>query len=256
MVAMRLLTPHTVQLTQAMHLFITTQGTAAMEGTVLGDDDQAPQARPTEAIWINATMGTNITLDPDPEWTAIHYTLDCAEDDPTLTQWQTRWAAEVDRLNDVTLDNTLTPQGMEPAERLARTHLDPTKHSLWHYPTTIHSEAVTQIKEALSLTLLDTHNAHQPGMFIIYWNFSTDTGMVPQVAEPPLPPTVTALANAAQAMAHREDVPQDWTLSVLIEQRTNHNANEAQQAGRQIQRRYTTKTVIFSPTARGWYTSY
>ena len=47
MVSMRLLRPHQVQLTQAMHLFLTTQGTAAMEGTALGDDDQTPQARPT-----------------------------------------------------------------------------------------------------------------------------------------------------------------------------------------------------------------
>ena len=86
---------------------------------------------------------------------------------------------------------------MEPAGRAARTHRDPTKHTLWHYNTTIHPEAVTQIKEALSLTLPDTHNAHQPGMFTIYWNFPTDTGMVPQVAERPLPPTVTAPAKAA-----------------------------------------------------------
>ena len=123
---------------------------------------------------------------------------------------------------------------MEPAGRTARTHRDPTRHTLWHYPTTMHPEAVTQIKEALSLTFPDTHNAHQPGMFTIYWNFQTDTGLVPQVAEPPLPPTVTALAKAAQAMSHREGAPQDWTPNVLVEQRAHHNANKAQQAGRQI----------------------
>ena len=60
MEVMRLLTPHQVQLTQAMHLFITTQGMAAIEGTALGDDDQTPQARPTQAIWINATAGTTL----------------------------------------------------------------------------------------------------------------------------------------------------------------------------------------------------
>ena len=81
---------HRVQLTQAMHLFITTQGTASIEGTTLGDDDQTPQARPTQAIWINAMTGTNITVDPDPEWTAIHYALDCAQEDPTLTEWRTK----------------------------------------------------------------------------------------------------------------------------------------------------------------------
>ena len=123
---------------------------------------------------------------------------------------------------------------MEPAGRAARTHRDPTKHTPSHYSTTIQPRAVTQIKEALSLTLPDTHNAHQPGMFTIYWNFPTDTGMVPQVAEHPLPPSVPALAKAAQAMAHRGGSPQDWTPNVLVEQRAHHNANKAQQAGRQI----------------------
>ena len=250
MEAMRLLRPHQVQLTQAMHLFKTTPGKASIEGTALGDDDQTPQARPTRAIWINATRDTDITVDPDPEWTAIHYTLDCAED-PTLTEWQIWWAAEVNCLDDVTLDNTHTPRAMEPAGRATRTHRDPTEHILWHYPTTIHPEAVTQIKVALSLTLPDTHNAHQPGMFTIYWNFRTDTSMVPQVAESPLPPTVTALAKAAQPMAHREGAPQDWTPNVLVEQRANHKANKAQYT-----RQYETKTVTSSPTARGWYTSY
>ena len=231
---MRLLTPHEVQLTQAMHLFITTQGTATIEGTALGDYDQTPQARPTQAVWINATAGTDFALDPDLEWTAIHYTLECAKSDPTLTELQTWSAAEANRLNDVALDDTLTPQAMKPAGRAARTHRDPIKHILWHYPTTIHPEAVTQIKEALSLTLPDTHNAYQPAMFTIYCNFPTHTGMVPQVAEPPLLPTVTALAKAAQAMAHREGAPQDWTPNVLVEHCAHHNANKGQQAGRQI----------------------
>ena len=92
---------------------------------------------------------------------------------------------------------------MEPAGPTARTHRDPTKHTLWYYTLTIQPGAVTQIKLALSLTLPDTHNALQPGMFTMYWIFPTDTSMVPQVAEPPLPPTITALAKAAQAMAHR-----------------------------------------------------
>ena len=84
------------------------------------------------------------------------------------------------------------------------------------------------------MTLPDTHNAQQPGMCTTYWNFPTDTSMVPQVTEPTLPPTVTALAKAAQGMAHREGAPQDWTPNVLVEQRANHNANKAQQTGRQI----------------------
>ena len=232
MEVMHLLTPNQVQLTQAVHLFITTQGTATIEGTALGDDNQTPQARPTQAIWVNATANNDIAVDPDPEGTASNYTLDCAENEPTLTDWRTRWAAEVDRLDDVTLNDTLTPQTMEPARRAARTQRDATKHTLWHYPTSIHPEAVARFKEALSLTLLDTHNAHQPGMFTTYWNFPTDTGMVPQVAESTLPPTVTTLAKAAQAMAHREGAPQDWTPNVLVEQRSHLNANKAQQTGR------------------------
>ena len=227
-------TPHQVQLTQAMHLLKTTQGTATIEGTALGDDDKTPQARPRQAVWVNATAGSDIAVDCDPEWTAIHYTTECADSDPTLTDSRTMRAAEVNRLDDVVLDNTLTPQAMEPAGRAARTHRDPTQAILWHYPTTIHPEAVTQIKDALSLTLPDTHNAHQPGMFTIYWNFPTDTGMVPQVAEPPLTPSVTALAKAAQAMAHREGAPQDWTPKVLVEQRAHHNANKAEETVRQI----------------------
>ena len=99
---------------------------------------------------------------------AIRYTLDCGEDDPRLPEWQTRWAAEAKRLDEVALDDTLTPQTMEPAGPTARTYQDPTKDTLGHYSTTIHPEAVTRIKEALSLTLPDTHNAHQPGMFTIY----------------------------------------------------------------------------------------
>ena len=71
-------------------------------------------------------------------------------------------------------------------------------------------------------------------MFTVYWNFQTDTGMVPQVAEPSLPPTVMALTKAAQAMEHREGAPQDWTPNFLVKQRAHHNANKAQQAGRQI----------------------
>ena len=57
MEVMCLLTPHQVELTQAMHLFITTQAAGAIEGTAPGDDDQTPGARPTPAVWINATAG-------------------------------------------------------------------------------------------------------------------------------------------------------------------------------------------------------
>ena len=63
---MHLLTPNQLQVTQAVYLFITTQGTATIEGTALGDDDQTPQARCTQAIWVNATANTEIPRLPQP----------------------------------------------------------------------------------------------------------------------------------------------------------------------------------------------
>ena len=93
---------------------------------------------------------------------------------------------------------------------------------------------MSQIKEALSLDLPDTHNAHQPGGFTAYWSFLTAAGMVAQVAEPPLPPSVTALIRAVQAMAHREGVPLEWTPNNVVEQRVHQNANKAHQTGHRI----------------------
>ena len=46
MEVMHLLTPDRVQLPEALHLFITNQGTATIEGTALGDDDQTPRHDP------------------------------------------------------------------------------------------------------------------------------------------------------------------------------------------------------------------
>ena len=156
-----------------------------------------------QAFWVSATANTDIAIDPNPEWTAVHYTLDCAENYPALADWRTPWAAEVDRLDDITLNDTPEPQTMEPARRAARTHqggqqAHPPALPNYHTP-----RGSDPIKEALSPTLPDTHKAHQPGIFTTYWNFPTDTGMVPQVDEPTLPPTVTGLAKATQAMVHR-----------------------------------------------------
>ena len=58
--------------------------------------------------------------------------------------------------------------------------------------------------------------------------------MVPQVAEPTRPPTVTAVARAAQAMAGREGASLDWTPYTLVDQRAHHNVSKARQTGRQI----------------------
>ena len=60
MASMRLLTPHQVHLTQATHLSLTTQGRGSMEGTALDDDDQTPQARPTQAIVVVCFLGTRL----------------------------------------------------------------------------------------------------------------------------------------------------------------------------------------------------
>ena len=254
---MRLLTPHTVQLMQAMHLFITTQGTATIEGTALGDDDQTPQVRPTEAIWINATTGTDITVDPDLEWTAIHYTVDCAEDDPTLTEWQTSWAAEVNRLDDVTLNDNLTQQAMEPPGRTARTHRDPTKHTLWHYPATIYPEAVTQIKEALYLTLPDTLKRPRAGgvhniLELPNRHRHGAPGRRAPTCRPPSRhsprwPKPERTERVPRRTGHRTSLSSNTPTTTP----TKHSRQDAKYTCR-----YATKTVTSSPTARRWYASY
>ena len=123
---------------------------------------------------------------------------------------------------------------MEPAKRSTQKHLYNAKHTAWQYPTTLHPEAVAELKMTLSLEHADTHNAYQPGAFTTQWHFPTDTAMVPQTTEPPMTPSVTGLARAAQTMARREGALLDWTPNILVEQRAHHNANKAQRAGRQI----------------------
>ena len=227
--AIHLITIKQIKLPPAEHLFITIQGTATFKYATLGEDDQMPQARPRQAVWVTTTRDTNIAIDQDSEWAAIHYTVEGTDGDPKTNDWQTRWTTAMDRLSGVTVDNTLSPQTVEPKKRATQTYHSTTKHTVWHYPITIHPEAVSQIKEALSLDLPDTHNAHQPGAFTTYWSFPTAAGMVPQVAKPALPPTATALAKAVQAMARREGAPLEWTLNTLLEQGFHHNTNKAQQ---------------------------
>ena len=127
-----------------------------------------PQARPTQAIWVRATTDANIAIDLDSEWATIHYTVEGAEGDAKTSKWRQRWTVEVEHLSDAALDNTLTPQTTEPAKRTTQTYLSTAKHTVWHYPTTIQPEAVSQIKQAPSLDLPDIHNAHQPGAFTTY----------------------------------------------------------------------------------------
>ena len=242
-----LLTPHQVQLTQAVHLLITTQGTATMEGTALGDDDKAPMARPTQAGWVDATADTDIAFDPDPEWTAVHYTLDCTDNNPTLTDLRTRLAAEVDRLDDVTLNDTLTRQTMEPAGRTARTHRDPTKHTLWHYQTTIHPEAVAQIKGALL-----RHPQRPPA------------GFVHNILEPCNRHRHGTPGRSTGTAAHRHSTRQGGpSHGAQGERRTSSSSNaptttptKHSRQGAKYTRRYATKMATFSPRAHGWYTSY
>ena len=59
MEVMHFLTPDRVELPQAVHLLITTQGTATNEVTALGDDDPTPQAQPTQPVWVSATANTD-----------------------------------------------------------------------------------------------------------------------------------------------------------------------------------------------------
>ena len=204
------------------------------KNATLGDDDQEPQARPTQANWETATADADIAVDPGLEWSAIHYTVESAVGDPRTTNWRHRWTTEMEQLSGTALDDTPTPQTTEPAKRATQTCLSTTRHTVWHYPTTIHPEAVSQIKVALSLDFPDTHNAHQPGSFTAYWSFPTAAGMVAQVAEPTLPPSVTAVAKAVQAMACSEGASLEWTPNTLVEQRVHDNANKTQQTGRQI----------------------
>ena len=193
-----------------------------------------PQARPTQALWVTTATDTDIVIDPDLEWAAIHYTVEGAEGDPRRSNCELQWTTELSHLSGVSLDDTITPQTMEPAKRAPKTYHSTAKHTVWHYSTTIHPEAVSQIKEALSLDLPDIHNAHQPGAFTTYWSFPTAAGMVSEVAEPASPPPITALAKAVQAMAAGEGSPLEWTPITLVEQRVHHTTNRAQQTGRQI----------------------
>ena len=222
--AINLITTKQIRLPPAQHLLITIQGTATVEGTTLGDHDQMPRARLTQAICVTTTRDTNIAIDPDSELAAIHYAVEGTDGDPKTSDWQIHWTTAINRLSGVTLNDTLTPQTMEPAKLAGQTYHRTAKHTVWHYPTTIHPEAVAQIKEALSLDLPDTDNAHQPGSFTTYWSFPTAASMVRQVAEHALPPTVMALAKAVQAMACREGVPLEWTPNTLVEQLHNATA--------------------------------
>ena len=112
-------------------------------------------------------------------YTAIHYTVECTTSDPKTTERRTRWTVAIECLSKVTLDDTRTSQTMEPAKCATQIHHSTVKHTIWNYPTTIDRIAVSLIKEVLSLKLPETHNTHQPGAFTAYWNFRTDTSMVP-----------------------------------------------------------------------------
>ena len=108
---------------------------------------------------MTAKTYTDITIAPDSEWAAIHYPVVSTNSDPKVGDWETAWTAAFDRLSDVTLNDTLCPQTMEPAKRTTQLHHSTAKQTIWHYLSTIHSEAVSKIKEALSLELQDTPKA-------------------------------------------------------------------------------------------------
>ena len=139
------------------------------------------------------------------------------------------------------LNETLTPQQMEPAKCAMQAHQSTAKNTVWRYPTTIRPEAVSQIREALSLNLPGTHKAHQPGALTSYSTFPTAAGMVPQKNTP-------SPHRAVKAMAHREGAPLDWTPNTLVEQRVHQNTKR----DAKYTRCYETKKAIVSPTARRW----
>ena len=60
-----------------------------------------------------------------------------------------------------------------------------------HYPTTIHPEVVSPIKEALPLGLPEIHNPHQTGASTAYWSFPTAASMAPELVEPSLPASLS-----------------------------------------------------------------
>ena len=158
-----LITAKRVKLPPAEHLFITIEGTASIEGATLGDDDQMLQARPTLAVWVRATTDTDVAIHPDsngPPSTVLWKVLTAT---PKTNVLQTLWTTAKGDLSDVTLDETLTPQTMGAVERAIQIHHSTAQHTVWHYSTTIHPEAVTQIEQALSLDFSDSHNAHPPG---------------------------------------------------------------------------------------------
>ena len=232
--AIHLITPDRKKLPPAAHLPITVQGTATIEGAIIGEKNQLPQARPTQAVCVTATMNTNVTIGHYSEWAAIHCTVEYTNSDPRASDRQTPWTTAIDRLSNITVNNTLSPQTMEPASRATQIYHRAAKHTIWHYSTTIQPEAVSQIKGALSLEPPGSQNTHQLGAFTAYQRFSTAARMLPQVAEATLPPTVRALARAVQTMARREEAPLDWTPNTLVEQCVHHNTNKAQQTERQI----------------------
>ena len=81
---------------------------------------------------MTAKTDTNITIAMVSEWAAIHYTWECTNSDPKASDWQTRWTVASNRLSDVTLDDTLTPQTIEPAKRATQRHHSTAKHTIWY----------------------------------------------------------------------------------------------------------------------------
>ena len=60
-----LVTPDQIQLPPSPYLSIPAQGTATIQGTTIEEDNQLPQARPTQAVWVTATTNNDITKPPD-----------------------------------------------------------------------------------------------------------------------------------------------------------------------------------------------
>ena len=81
-------------------------------------------------------------------------------------------------------------------------------------------------------------------------------GMVPQVAEATLQPTVTALARAIKVMARREGAPLNVTPNTPAEQRAHKTPTRFYKRGAKYTHGCGAMKATFSPTVCGWYTSF
>ena len=139
--AIPFITSDKMHLLPATHRWNTTQGMATIEGMALAEQDQQPQVRPTQAIWVTATRAADITITAHSACAAIKYALDPAGSTDNYG-WPVRWATVAERLSHTALNDTLTLQIMGPARRPTQKQFYSTKHTVWYDSTTLHRKTV------------------------------------------------------------------------------------------------------------------